>query len=168
VPAVSAAEPAPVPGSAPPPADATHRLRLRNDPGELERLGEWTEALSLTLGLAPDVAFAADLCLQEAVGNVIEHAFADGAPHEIGVSAVRVGRRLIVEIEDDGRPFDPLTAPPPAPAAHLEDVRIGGLGVHLIRRFASGMRYTREGGRNRLTLTIGPPGRGTIEPEPGA
>ena len=166
---MSAAEPAPTPGSAPPPADATHRLRLRNDPGELERLGEWAEALSLTLGLTPDVAFAADLCLQEAVGNVIEHAFADGAPHEIGVSAVRAGRGLIVEIEDDGRPFDPLTAPPPVQATRLEDVRIGGLGVHLIRRFATGVRYAREAGRNRLTLTIGPAGRGTIGPEePGA
>ena len=154
-----------MPGSAPPPADATHRLRLRNDPGELERLGEWAAALSLTLGLAPDVAFAADLCLQEAVGNIIEHAFADGAPHEIGVSAVRAGHGLIVEIEDDGRPFDPLTAPPPAQADRLEDVRIGGLGVHLIRRFASGMHYAREAGRNRLTLTIGPAGRGTIGAE---
>ena len=166
---MSAAEPAPVPGGAPPPGDATHRLRLRNAPGELERLGEWTEALSLTLGLPPEVAFAADLCLQEAVANVIEHGFTDGAAHEIGVSATRCGRGVVLEIEDDGRPFDPLTAAPPVQAARIEEVSIGGLGVHLIRRFASGMRYAREGGRNRLILTIGPPDRGAIDPEaPGA
>lgn len=153
---MSAAEPAPAPGSAPPPADAAQRLRLRNDPGELERLGEWTEALSLTLGLAPDVAFAADLCLQEAVANIIAYAYPDAGPHEISVSAIRGGGGVILEIEDDGRPFDPLTAPPPVRAARIEDVHIGGLGVHLIRKFASGMRYAREAGRNRLTLTIGP------------
>ena len=158
-----------MPGGTPPPADATHRLRLRNDPRELERLGEWTEALSLAFGLSPEVAFAADLCLQEAVANVIEHGFADGAPHEIGVAATRCGRAVVLEIEDDGRPFDPLTAPPPVQAARIEDVRIGGLGVHLIRRFASAMRYAREAGRNRLTLTIRPSGRGTIgPPEPDA
>ena len=137
-----------------------HHLLLRNDPAELERLHEWLEALSLSLGLAPEVTFAADLCLQDAVGNVIAYAFAKGAAHEIRVSAGRVDRQLIVEVRDDGRAFDPLGAPTPTLAERLEDVRIGGLGVHLIRRFASGTRFVREDGHNRLVLTIGPEGPG--------
>lgn len=157
--------------SAPEPGDPLgsgaggRRLLLRNDAAELSRLHAWLEDLAVAWGLAPDVTFAADLCLEEAVGNVIAYAFADGAPHEIRVSIARDGRRLVVEVEDDGRPFDPLVVPPPEVADRLEDVRIGGLGIHLIRRFASGTRYARDAGRNRLTLVIGPeePG-GAVEP----
>ena len=37
-------------------------------------------------------------------------------------------------------------------ATSLEDAKIGDLGIHLMRSFASGMHYERRGGRNRLTL----------------
>lgn len=129
---------------------------LHNDLGELPRLHAWIEELSRSLGLAPDIAFAVDLCLQEAVGNVIAYAFSDGASHEISVSVVRAEGRVIVEVEDDGRPFDPLGIPPRETTGRLEDVQIGGLGIHLIRQFASDMRYERVDGRNRLTMAIGP------------
>jgi anti-sigma regulatory factor (Ser/Thr protein kinase) len=42
--------------------------------------------------------------------------------------------------------------PPPAPATSLKDAKIGDLGIHLMRSFASELRYQRSGDRNRLTL----------------
>ena len=143
-----------------PTGDGGWHLRLTNDPGDLPLLHGWIDELSLALGLGPEVTFAADLCLQEAVSNVIAHAFPDNASHEIGVSASLIGRDLILEVEDDGSPFDPLAVPPPEAVDRLEDVRIGGLGIHLIRRFASRMRYAREGERNRLTMVIDSHGKG--------
>lgn len=152
---------APEHGDRPRPGPTGSRFLLHNHPDELPRLHEWLDDRCAALGLARDVSFAADLCLQEAVGNVIAYAFPDEAAHEISVGASLVGGRLILEVEDDGPPFDPLAVPPPEVAGRLEDVPIGGLGIHLIRRFASGMRYAREAGRNRLTMVIGPE-------EPGA
>ncbi len=138
------------------PGPAAWRLRVANDPAELPRVHEWIDGLATAEGLASDVAFAADLCLQEAVGNVIAYAFSEGAAHEISVSATRSGPGLAIEVEDDGLPFDPLGVAPAETADRLEDVRIGGLGIHLIRRFTSEVRYAREGDRNRLTMVIGP------------
>ena len=34
----------------------------------------------------------------------------------------------------------------------LKDAKIGDLGIHLVRSFASRMDYERQYGRNRLTL----------------
>jgi anti-sigma regulatory factor (Ser/Thr protein kinase) len=37
-------------------------------------------------------------------------------------------------------------------AKSLEEAKVGDLGIHLMRSFASGMHYERRDGRNRLTL----------------
>jgi anti-sigma regulatory factor (Ser/Thr protein kinase) len=58
----------------------------------------------------------------------------------------------IARIEDNGRQFDPTRAPPPVVATSLEKAKVGDLGIHLMRSFASGMDYERREGRNRLTL----------------
>jgi hypothetical protein len=42
-------------------------------------------------------------------------------------------------------------------AASLEEAKIGNVGVHLMRNFASGMQYERRNGRNRLTLRFREP-----------
>jgi anti-sigma regulatory factor (Ser/Thr protein kinase) len=37
-------------------------------------------------------------------------------------------------------------------AKSLEEAKVGDLGIHLMRSFASDMHYERQDGRNRLTL----------------
>jgi serine/threonine-protein kinase RsbW len=71
---------------------------------------------------------------------------------EIAVELERNGGTLVARIEDNGRQFDPTRAPPPVVATSLEKAKVGDLGIHLMRSFASGMDYERREGRNRLTL----------------
>jgi serine/threonine-protein kinase RsbW len=71
---------------------------------------------------------------------------------EIAVELERNGATLVARIEDNGRQFDPTRAPPPVVATSLEKAKVGDLGIHLMRSFASGMDYERREGRNRLTL----------------
>jgi anti-sigma regulatory factor (Ser/Thr protein kinase) len=59
---------------------------------------------------------------------------------------------LVARIEDTGRQFDAPQVPPPMMAKSLEEAKVGDLGIHLMRSFASGMDYERRDGRNRLTL----------------
>jgi anti-sigma regulatory factor (Ser/Thr protein kinase) len=127
------------------------RLVLRNDVAELERLAGWIEGFA-RLGLSPDVSFAVQLCLEEAVANIIMYGAAKNDALVIAVELERNCGTLVARIEDNGRQFDPTRAPPPAPAASLEEAKIGDLGIHLMRSFANGMDYERREGRNRLTL----------------
>ena len=60
---------------------------------------------------------------------------------------------LQAEVEDDGRPFDPLTVAPPDRTAPLAERKIGGLGIHFVRNLMSDVAYQRIGDRNRLVLT---------------
>jgi anti-sigma regulatory factor (Ser/Thr protein kinase) len=127
------------------------RLELRNDIAELERLAGWLQGFA-ERGVSTDVSFALQLCLEEAVANVIMHGGARDDRLEIAVELERDDGALVARIEDNGRQFDPTLVPAPVPATSLEDAKIGDLGIHLMRSFANGMHYERRDGRNRLTL----------------
>ena len=127
------------------------RLVLRNDLAELERLAGWIEGWAQQ-GVSPDVSFAIQLCLEEAIANVIMYGAARDDRLEIAVELERNGSTLVARIEDTGRQFDPTQVPPPTVATSLEEAKVGDLGIHLLRSFASGMDYERRDGRNRLTL----------------
>jgi serine/threonine-protein kinase RsbW len=127
------------------------RLVLRNDLAELERLAGWIEGWAQQ-SVSPDVSFAVQLCLEEAVANVIMYGGAKDALLEIAVEVEHNGDALVAMIEDNGRQFDPTTVPPPAVAVSLAEAKVGDVGIHLMRSFASGMHYERRDGRNRLTL----------------
>jgi serine/threonine-protein kinase RsbW len=64
---------------------------------------------------------------------------------------------LVVCVEDTGRQFDPTQVTPPVLAKSLAEAKVGHLGIHLVRRFASGMHYERRGDHNRLTLRFSAP-----------
>jgi serine/threonine-protein kinase RsbW len=128
------------------------RLVLKRELGELHRLGAWVHRIEEEIGLVSDVAFALELCLEEAVANIIM--YGDPESGDIRVSVTRSRPGLVVRIEDDGCRFDPTTVPAPAPPRSLEDASAGNLGIHLIRSFSTEMRYERDSGLNTLTLTF--------------
>jgi anti-sigma regulatory factor (Ser/Thr protein kinase) len=127
------------------------RLVLHNDLTELERLAGWIADWAQQ-GVSPDLSFAIQLCLEEAVANVIMYAAAKDHRLDIVVELERSDGTLIARIEDTGRQFDPTQFLRPTVARSLEDAKVGDLGIHLIRSFASGVDYERLDGRNRLTL----------------
>jgi anti-sigma regulatory factor (Ser/Thr protein kinase) len=128
------------------------RLVLHSEVAELDRLAGWIEGWTQRSALSADVSFAMALCLEEAVANVIMYGGAGDDRLEITVEVERSAGTSIVRIEDNGRQFDPTKVPSPPVAASLEEAKIGNVGVHLMRSFASGMHYERQNGRNRLTL----------------
>ncbi len=127
------------------------RLVLRKDVAELKRLAGWIEGFTQER-TSPDVSFAVQLCLEEAVANIIMYGARRDDPLEIPVELERNGENLVARIEDNGQQFDPTRAPPPVSARSLEEAKVGELGIHLMRSFATGMDYERRDGRNRLTL----------------
>ena len=129
----------------------TSRLVLRNNLAELDRLASWLEEWAGPI-VPPDTSFALQLCLEEAVANIIIHGAVDEAQSEIAVELERNGATLRARVEDCGRRFDPTRFRPPTAATSLERAKVGDLGIHLMRSFADGMHYERRGHRNRSTF----------------
>jgi anti-sigma regulatory factor (Ser/Thr protein kinase) len=97
------------------------------------------------------MAFALQLCLEEAVANIVMYG---GAPEAaaIAIEIAHSGGIVKATVEDSARPFDPTQVPPRQQPTSLDETRVGELGVHLIRQYSSEMRYERRDDRNLLTL----------------
>jgi len=130
----------------------TVELRLANDLAGLAGLAERVEGFGAAQGLSANVVNALNVVLDEAVSNAINHGYDAGVRGEIAVRLRRAGDGVLLEVEDDGRPFDPLQTPPPDLTLPLEQRPIGGLGVHLIRNLMDEVSYARVGGRNVLKM----------------
>jgi anti-sigma regulatory factor (Ser/Thr protein kinase) len=95
-----------------------------------------------------------ELVFEETVTNIIQHGFDALAEHTIEIRITLFAHEIEVVVDDEGRPFDPVAAPEPALPSSLEDAKVGGLGLLLVRRNAKHMAYARTAGRNRTTITI--------------
>ncbi len=129
------------------------QLTLSNRRDELARLVAWVEAQGEQAAWPAPLVINLNLALEEWFVNVVSYAFTDTTEHGINFRIWNEGELLRIEVEDDGRPFDPTAQAIPDTAAGLEQRLVGGLGIHFIRRVMAGMTYRREGNLNVLTLT---------------
>src|SRR5262249_56148099 len=90
------------------------RLVLRNHVAELKRLAGWIEGFTQER-TSLDVSFAVQLCLEEAVANIIMYGATRDDPLEIAVELERNGGNLVPRIHDNSPPFPPPPPPPPLP-----------------------------------------------------
>ncbi|MFO7568742.1 MAG: ATP-binding protein [Smithellaceae bacterium] len=124
------------------------------------RMDSLHELLAFLTGLAEEKGFSKDtqnriaLVAEEALVNVFSHAYTDGAGEvELRCEAPH-DPALTVEIRDMGLSFNPLERIMPDVEVSLDDRRVGGMGVLLIRRMADAVAYRREESTNVLTLTF--------------
>ena len=119
---------------------------------ELARVSSAIEEMGERENWPAPMAFQVNLALEELVINVMNHGHDEGV-HEIEIRLTSDADGITVDTIDDGKPFNPLIdAPQVDPSAAMEDRRIGGLGVHLVRSMMDEMSYRRERGKNHLTL----------------
>lgn len=130
----------------------TLALKVHTNRGEIGHITAEIETLAEREGWTPDLSFKVNLALEELVINIMDYGFAEG-DHEIDITLISEDHRLIIEIADSGKAFDPLQdAPVPDVNAPAEERPIGGLGIYLVRNMMDDMQYRREGDRNYLTL----------------
>lgn len=132
---------------------ASHELKVEPQVTEIPRLLDWVEACCIAEGVADELRYKLMLALEEAVTNVINHAFADvPPPHLIRVHLDITAELFAAEVIDNGRPFDPTSAPDPDLTLPLEERAPGGLGIHLMRNVMDRLHYKHAAGRNTLRL----------------
>jgi anti-sigma regulatory factor (Ser/Thr protein kinase) len=127
-------------------------LTLKNDLAEISRLAEELEAFCERNGVSTDTVMALNLALEEAVTNVIDYGYDDGGEHEFQVELAVADGSVTATISDDAREYNPLLREDPDVNAPLEERRIGGLGVLLVKKLMDTVTYARTDGRNVLTM----------------
>jgi serine/threonine-protein kinase RsbW len=131
----------------------TFTFVLKNDLAELKDLCLHCEELGQSFGLSERFIFQTNLALDELFTNIVTYGFKDKEEHRITINITVDQKALTLCIEDDGVPFDPIHAPEPDLTCSMEDAKVGGLGIHLIKNIMDEIKYSRVDGKNVLHLT---------------
>ena len=90
--------------------------------------------------------------IDEAVANIIEHAYEGVSNGLLEISCgVRNGAITIIMV-DHGESFDPAAIPMPDLKADLSERKIGGLGIFLMRKLMDEVHYEARSTGNFLTM----------------
>jgi len=100
-------------------------------------------------GLSASTGYNVQLAVDEAVVNVITHAYHDDPTGRIDLVFDICADRLIIRVRDWGLGFDPDELPDPDPT-HPE---ASGYGIYLIRRLMDEVVYQAASDGNCVTMT---------------
>jgi serine/threonine-protein kinase RsbW len=102
----------------------------------------------LRLGFTDKERFGIRLSLEEAIVNAVKHGNRNDPTKTVRVRYQITNSQFLIEIQDEGRGFDPEGVPDPLNPENLE--RPGGRGVFLMRHYMSWVQYNETG--NCVTL----------------
>ena len=128
------------------------QTRIVNRLEEIRRVAAMVERFGQEHRVPAQVVNDVNVALDEVLSNIVSYAYDSGARSEILVRLAYRPSEMHVDVEDAGRPFDPLQAPPPDLGASLQARPVGGLGIHVIKSLMDEVVYARVDGKNRLHL----------------
>lgn len=92
------------------------------------------------------------LAVDEAVTNIIKHAYQNDTSKEIDITLKISDSQLCILLIDTGKTFEFKTYEPPDIKKQIEQKKRGGMGVYLIQSLMDSVSYTRKGQKNRMKM----------------
>lgn len=89
------------------------------------------------------------VALDELVSNIVNYSGSKDYTVRIEVSDSKVTTLTFI---DSGVPYNPLEKDDPDVTLSAEERKIGGLGIFLVKKTMDNVRYSREDGKNVLTI----------------
>lgn len=132
-------------------------LTIRPDSSEVRRATKWLVKSGADHGIPPSQVERLDLCVQEALANVIFHsgiASNDSVGLRLDVIHRESCHEASVTITDTGCLFDATQAIPRQIPATLAEAEPGGLGLVMMRNNSDALTYSRRGGFNELSIIV--------------
>ena len=125
-------------------------------PAEFESLDEIREFVGQAAseaGFDSRSIYAVQLATDEACSNIIEHAYGDENNGKIECTCNLSETELVIILRDHGKPFDIESVADPDLTQDLDQRRVGGLGVYLMRKMVDEVKFEcSEQAGNVLTL----------------
>jgi serine/threonine-protein kinase RsbW len=125
----------------------TFRLVIPSQTRYLNLVTGLAKRASMVAGMDDATAAKISIAVDEAVTNVIVHAYAGEGNHEVDIEVRFLPQSLEVHIHHTGRGIRPNEVVLPDPREYVKHPRKGGLGLLLMSRFMDEIRFTetREG-----------------------
>jgi serine/threonine-protein kinase RsbW len=120
---------------------------------QLDAIRDFSAKAALDAGMDDSEVYTIKLAVDEACTNIIEHAYNETVGGNIECTCDAKGDTLTIIIRDHGRSFDAENVSSPDFSEDLDERRIGGLGLFLMRKLMDEVRFETSGeGGNILTM----------------
>lgn len=119
----------------------------------LEIVAKVVSKMARIAGFGDEDIFNIELAVDEACTNVIMHAYEKDSSKNFTVICYYDKESFTIEVQDHGKRFHFEAVPEPEVASRIEDQKVGGLGIYLIRRIMDEVKYYEESdGLKRLVM----------------
>ena len=137
----------------------TLTLSIGSRMSDVRLIGRATRSLCET-HMSRELSGCVEICVVEAVNNVIEHAYRKEDGHELSVRLDFNENHLKIEVEDSGNAMSPgfldaCWSGPEFNSNDLDSLPEGGMGLPLIHATMDSVDYRHKNGVNILMMKVG-------------
>jgi len=94
------------------------------------------------------------LAIDEVCSNLILHGYKGMEAGDIRLTVTDLKSEMLISVEDTGHPFDPSSHQDPALSENIDERKIGGLGVFIVKELVDDFSYESKNGVNCLSLKM--------------
>ena len=130
------------------------QIAIDSDLKEIERVNTEFEAFAAARNVPPGAIQKVCIVFDELLNNVISYGFDDDESHEIDIEVAFYADHMLIEVSDDGIPFNPFDRVGPDTTLSVEEREVGGLGVFLVAEMMDDCQYQRHKNKNSVIMTL--------------
>lgn len=124
---------------------------FKRDVAALEKIFRFTNEFSSAKKISKSATFAMNLAIEELFTNIIKYSADNG--NDISIHLDIAGNDLVIKITDfDVERFDITESSKIDVGKSLEERKVGGIGLHLVRNMVDKITYEYEGRTACITL----------------
>ncbi|MFA5266693.1 MAG: ATP-binding protein [Methanoregula sp.] len=131
--------------------DQSFDMTIGSDISEIPLVSARLEDAMGADGFSPEEILDTQLAVEEVITNIIVHGYKKTGS-EIRLSSRFTVHGIVIQVTDSAPEFDPLSLPEPDLGGDIDDRKIGGLGIYLVRQVMDEISYRYENGKNVLTM----------------
>ena len=128
------------------------RFKIKSTTDNLAKARDIIKTAALEVGFKEEEAGKIILASDEAITNVIKHAYHYSKEGEILVTVSYSKNKFTISISDKGKHFNPKKIKDPDLQKYYKEKRVGGLGIYLMKKLMDEVQYSNRNNRNKVTL----------------
>jgi len=131
-----------------------YQLRIPSQTDNLELIRGFVAKVAEKVGFTGDDISKIELACDEACTNVIKHAYSEMSGNKsLDVMIMIDFDKFTIVVTDHGKGFDPKSVSLPDMQEYLAELKVGGLGIYLMRTLMDEVNYEiKPGIRNRVKM----------------
>lgn len=117
----------------------------------LSQIFSFVSEILTSYKVGESISFSINLTIEELFTNIVK--YNKGAESDITIIIKKEGKKLIVNLIDySGDEFDVSKAQEVDVTRRLEERKVGGLGLHLVKKMVDDIQYEYSNGESRITF----------------